>query len=107
MAPMPALKIKQVEFRAKRNTIARVRWNCLKFPVREITQDIMPNAYFKPQSMLALQESPEAFLIELFENEQLAVIQASRVAALARKIKLILRLNGWDQGVLRGCEVGK
>ena len=73
--------------------------------VREIAHEIKPETRFKEQSLLALHEASEAFLIELFEDAQLAAIHAKRVTILPRDIQLAVRLNGWDKGVLRGYQV--
>ena len=50
--------------------------------------------------MLCLQESAEAFLVEMFEDTNNAAIHAKRVIILPRDIKLAIRKNGWEKHLL-------
>ena len=62
--------------------------------VREIAQDFKTDLRFQSSSILALQESAEAYLIGLFEDTNLCAIHAKRVTIMPKDILLARRIRG-------------
>ncbi len=79
--------------------ICKVPFQCL---AREVLQDLKkPGSYprftaehFQATSLLAIQESIEAFSIGLFEDVNLCAIHARRVTNVPKDIQLALRIRG-------------
>lgn len=61
---------------------------------REITQDFKGDCKFQSTSILALQESAEAYLVGLFEDTNLCTIHAKRVTIMPKDIQLARRIRG-------------
>ena len=62
--------------------------------VREIAQDFKSDLRFQSTSVLALQESAEAYLVGLFEDTNLCAIHAKRVTIMPKDIQLARRIRG-------------
>ena len=62
--------------------------------VREIAQTYNPYVQFQSGTILALQESVEAYLGELLEDSNLCAIHAKRVTIMPKDIQLARRIRG-------------
>ena len=62
--------------------------------VREIAQDFKSDLRFQGSSVLALQESAEAYLVDLFEDTGLCTVHAKRVTIMPKDIQLARRIRG-------------
>ena len=62
--------------------------------VREIAQDFKTDLRFQPQTIGALQEAAEAYLVGLFEATNLCAIHAKRVTIMPKDIQLARRIRG-------------
>jgi histone H3 len=62
--------------------------------VREVSEDFKKNLRFQGSTMLALQESTEAYLVGFFEDTYLAAIHAKRVTITKKDIELARRIRG-------------
>ena len=64
--------------------------------VREITVDITgdPGMRFQSAALLALQEAAEAYLVQLFEDTNLAAIHGKRVTIMPKDMALARRIRG-------------
>jgi len=63
--------------------------------VREICQQMCSNDMrFQSAALSALQEASEAFLVQLFEDCNLAAIHAKRVTIMDRDMRFIKRVTG-------------
>ena len=62
--------------------------------VREIAQDFKTDLRFQGSAVLALQESAEAYLVELMEYTNLCAIHAKRVTIMPKDIQLARRIRG-------------
>jgi histone H3/H4 len=64
--------------------------------VREIAQDIglVENVMWQVSALEALQEAAEAYLVDLFENANLAAIHGKRITVCPRDIQLVRRIRG-------------
>jgi histone H3 len=62
--------------------------------VREIAQDYKANARFQTDTVMALQEAAEAYLVGLFEDTNLCAVHARRVTIMPRDMQLARRLRG-------------
>jgi histone H3 len=62
--------------------------------VKEIAQEIQPKIRFQSGALLALQEMAEAFLVDLYQDTNLAAIHAKRVTITPKDMQLALRLRG-------------
>ena len=62
--------------------------------VREITQDFKTDLRFQAQTIAALQEAAEAYLVGLFEDTNLCGIHAKRVTIITKDIQLAWRIHG-------------
>lgn len=62
--------------------------------VREIAQDFKADLRFQGSSILALQESAEAYLCNLFEDTNLCAIHAKRVTIMPKDLQLARRIRG-------------
>jgi histone H3 len=62
--------------------------------VREIAQDYKQECKFQGSSILALQESSEAYLTGIFEDSNLCAIHAKRVTIMPKDIQLTRRVRG-------------
>ena len=56
--------------------------------VREIAQTHNPYLRFQSGTLLALQESAEAYLVELLEDSNLCAIHAKRVTIMPKDMQL-------------------
>ena len=61
--------------------------------VREIAQDFKSDLKFQASSILALQESSEAYLVGLFEDTNLCAIHGKRVTIMPKDIQLARRVR--------------
>jgi histone H3 len=61
---------------------------------REITQDFKNDCKFQSTTILAMQESAEAYLVGLFEDTNLCAIHAKRVTIMPKDIQLARRIRG-------------
>jgi histone H3 len=62
--------------------------------VRELAQDFRSDLRFQSSAVLALQESSEAYLVNLFEDTNLCAIHAKRVTIMPKDIQLARRIRG-------------
>ena len=62
--------------------------------VREIAQDFKTNLRFAVQTMAALQEATEAYLVGLFEDSNLCAIHAKWVTIMPKDIQLARHIHG-------------
>ena len=62
--------------------------------VREIAQNFKTDLRFQAVAILCLQEVAEAYLVRLFEDMNLCVIQAKRVTILPRDLQLARHICG-------------
>ena len=62
--------------------------------VREIAQTHNPYVQFRSGTVLALQESVDAYLVGLLEDSNLCAIHAKRVTIMPKDIKLAQRIRG-------------
>ncbi|KAE8228031.1 hypothetical protein CF326_g7055 [Tilletia indica] len=62
--------------------------------VKEIVQNYWADLRVQSSAISALQEATEAYIVELFEDVNLAAIHAKRVTILPRDIQLARRLRG-------------
>ena len=62
--------------------------------VREIAQDFKTDLRFAVQTMAALQEAAEAYLVGLFEDSNLCAIHAKRVTIMPKDIQLARHIRG-------------
>jgi histone H3 len=62
--------------------------------VRDIAQDFKTDLRFQSSSILAVQESCEAFIIGLLEDTNLCAIHAKRVTIMPKDIALARRIRG-------------
>jgi histone H3 len=61
--------------------------------VREIAQNFKPDARFKREAILSLQTIAEDYVVNMFENANLAAIHAKRVTVMPKDIKLSLNIK--------------
>ena len=62
--------------------------------VRSISSVIDPDLRFQSQSLVALQEAAEAYVVSLFEDTNLCAIHAKRVTIMTRDLQLAKRIRG-------------
>jgi histone H3 len=62
--------------------------------VREIAQDLKTDLRFQTDTMLALQEAAEAFIIGLMEDTNLCAIHARRITITPKDMQLARRIRG-------------
>ena len=62
--------------------------------VKEISQDLDKRLRWQSSAILALQESAEAYLVDLFEDTNLCAIHAKRVTIMPKDIQLARRIRG-------------
>ena len=62
--------------------------------VREIAQVHNPYLQFQSGTILALQESAEAYLVGLLEDSNLCAIHAKRVTIMPKDMQLAQRIRG-------------
>ena len=62
--------------------------------VREIAQEYKTDLKFQAAALGALQEGSEAYLVNLFEDTNLAAIHAKRVTIMPKDIQLARRIRG-------------
>ena len=56
--------------------------------------DFKQDARFQSQSILALQEATEAYIVGLFEDTNLCAIHAKRVTIMTKDFQLARRIRG-------------
>eukprot|EP00804_Cyclotella_cryptica_P013006 CCRYP_002329-RC/>CCRYP_002329-RC protein AED:0.47 eAED:0.33 QI:0/-1/0/1/-1/0/1/0/79 len=73
----------------------------------------MPGSYqhftaecFQATSLLAIQESVEAFSIGLFEDASLCAIHSRRVTIMPKDIQLALQIRGESELMRNKCTLG-
>ena len=64
--------------------------------VREVAQKINPELRFQSTAILALQEAVESFLVNMFQQVNLAAIHGGRVTIQPKDMKLWSRMKGGD-----------
>ena len=62
--------------------------------VRSISSAFDPDLRFQSQSLVALQEAAEAYVVSLFEDTNLCAIHAKRVTIMPKDIQLARRIRG-------------
>ena len=62
--------------------------------VREVAQNIKSDLRFQSTALLALQEASESFLVNMFEQVNLAAIHGGRVTIKPKDMKLWARMKG-------------
>lgn len=62
--------------------------------VREIVGDIDTSLRMAPQSLIALQEAAEAYLVGIYEDANMCAIHANRVTLLRKDMELARRIRG-------------
>ena len=69
-----------------------------KFPfqrlVREIAQNFKPNLHFQANTIMALQEASESYLVGLMEDTNLCAIHTKCVTIMPRDIQLAHQILG-------------
>ena len=70
--------------RYQKSTVLLIRRLPFQRLVREIAQDFKTDLHFAAQTMAALQEAAEAYLVGLFEDANLCAIHAKRVTSCPR-----------------------
>lgn len=65
--------------------------------VRETAQELMPCLRFQSTALEALQEASEAYLVELFQEENLYALHANRVTIMMKDIRLARRVRREDR----------
>jgi histone H3 len=86
--------------RYQKSTDLLIRKTPFQRLVREVLQDVKTHTFadkiqrFQAASVLALQESVEAFSIGLFEDANLCAIHARRVTIMPKDVQLSLRIRG-------------
>ena len=80
--------------RFQKSTDLLIRKEPFQRLVREIAQDFKSDLRFQSTSVLALQESAEAYLVGLFEDTNLCAIHAKRVTIMPKDIQLARRIRG-------------
>lgn len=74
-------------------------WSCLQ-QVREISNEVSPEPFrYTAESLLAIQEATEDFLVHLFEDCNLCAIHAKRVTIMPKDLQLARRIRGPIYGV--------
>ena len=64
--------------------------------VREVAQNIKSDLRFQSTALLSLQETSETFLVNMFQQVNLAAIHGGRVTIQPKDMKLWSRLKGGD-----------
>ena len=68
--------------------------------VREISNELSPEPLrYNAESLLALQEATEDFLVHLFDDCNLCAIHAKRVTIMPKDLQLARRIRGPIYGV--------
>ena len=68
--------------------------------VREISTEVSPEPFrYTAESLLAIQEATEDFLVHLFEDCNLCAIHAKRVTIMPKDLQLARRIRGPVYGV--------
>jgi len=68
--------------------------------VREISNQVAPEPFrWTAESMLAIQEATEDFMVHLFEDCNLCAIHAKRVTIMPKDLQLARRIRGPVYGV--------
>ncbi len=62
--------------------------------MRELASLLTPGIRFQSTALAALQEAPEQFLVNLFEDTNLAAILSKRATIQPKHINLAMRLRG-------------
>lgn len=62
--------------------------------VKEVAQAFMPDLRFQSLAIKAMQESAEAYLVDLFEYANLCALHAKRVTIMPKDIQLARRIRG-------------
>lgn len=62
--------------------------------IREIAQDFKTDLRFQGAAIAALQESAEAYLVQLFEDTNLVAIHCKRVTIMNKDLRLARRIRG-------------
>ena len=68
--------------------------------------DWYPISAFKRRAIEALQQTSEAFLVELFEDTQLAALHANIKFVMRKNIHLAVRMMEVDKTILAGYKNG-
>ena len=63
--------------------------------IREIARQFKSDLRFQSQTVLALQEAAEAYLVGLFEDTNLCAIHAKRVTIMPKDMQLDRRIRGY------------
>jgi histone H3 len=80
--------------RYQKSTDLLIRKHPFQRLVREIAQDFKSDLSMTSSSILAFQESTEAYLVKLFEDTNLCAIHAKRVTIMPKDIQLARRIRG-------------
>ena len=62
--------------------------------MRSISSVIDPDLRFQSQSLVALQEAAEAYVVSLFEDTNLCAIHAKRATIMKKDMELARRIRG-------------
>ena len=62
--------------------------------VRSISKHLDPDLRFQSQSLIALQEASEAYIVSLFEDTNLCAIHAKRMTVMKKDMELARRIRG-------------
>ena len=62
--------------------------------VREVAQDFKTDLRFQKESIGALQEAAESYLVGLFEDTNLCTIHVKRITIMPKDIQLAHRIRG-------------
>ena len=68
-----------------------------KLPFQRLVREIAKgykNYRFQEESLLALQEAAEAYLVQLFEDTNLCAVHANRITVMPKDMRLARRIRG-------------
>lgn len=65
--------------------------------VKEIAQAFKTDLRFQSTALMALQESAEAYIVQMFEHANLCAIHAKRVTIMPKDMKLAQRIRGVER----------
>ena len=69
--------------------------------VREVSQEFKTDLRFASEAIVALQVASESYLVQLFEDANLAAIHAKRVTVMPKDLQLARRLRQESEGTAR------
>ena len=80
----------------QKSTVLLIRKLPFSRLIREIAQDFKANLRFTADAIYTLQNAAEIYLVNLFEDTQLAAIHGKRVTTMPVDMQLVCKLRGGD-----------